>query len=92
MAAAPATTLFTETELVVLDALPKKLKLASNPTVHDALLATASLGGHLKNNGEPGWQSLGDGLIELLKAVAIYELFQRNADSVTQSFAATRDV
>jgi hypothetical protein len=30
------------------------------------LFAVAALGGHLKNNGEPGWQVLGRGMEHLL--------------------------
>ena len=40
--------------------LPKK------PTVQDALWCIAGLGGHIKNNGPPGWQILGRGFLELI--------------------------
>jgi len=41
-------------------------KLPSNPTARDALRAVATLGGHIKNNGEPGWQVLYAGFRDLL--------------------------
>ena len=34
--------------------------------MRDALLAVAKLGGHIRNNGEPGWLVLGRGYDELL--------------------------
>ena len=41
-------------------------QLQSGATVSDAMLAIAILGGHIKNNGPPGWQVLGRGLEDLL--------------------------
>jgi hypothetical protein len=41
-------------------------KIPPRPTAQDALLAVAALGGHLKNNGEPGWKILQRGLALLL--------------------------
>jgi|SRR5271166_3236892 len=61
---APATTVLTTTELDVLRRFHRK-PLAESPTARDALLAVAALGGHLKRNGEPGWQSLGAGYEKL---------------------------
>jgi len=45
-----------------------KLKRAPSTllTVAHALYAVARLGGHLKSNGPPGWQTLGRGYIDLL--------------------------
>jgi hypothetical protein len=42
------------------------VKLRAQPTLRDAMLAIAKLGGHIKNNGEPGWQVLGRGFEDLL--------------------------
>jgi hypothetical protein len=39
---------------------------STRPTAQDALYAVAQLGGHLKNNGWPGWQVLGLGYDSLL--------------------------
>lgn len=41
-------------------------KLSDDPTVQDVFLAIAALGGHLKNNGPPGWLILGRGYEQLL--------------------------
>jgi hypothetical protein len=61
----PAQEVLTPTQIEVLRVLgPRKLGLA--PTIHDALWAVAALGGHLKSNGEPGWQILHRGMIKLL--------------------------
>jgi hypothetical protein len=62
---AQATSALTPTQLDVLRAVSKK-PLPRNPTAHDALLAVARLGGHLKSNGDPGWLVLGRGLHDLL--------------------------
>jgi hypothetical protein len=35
-------------------------------SLREALLAVAALGGHIKNNGEPGWIVLGRGFETLL--------------------------
>jgi hypothetical protein len=63
----PATDALTNTQVAVLKAIAKK-PLPAEPTARDALLAVAALGGHLKNNGEPGWQVLGRGFRDLLLA------------------------
>jgi len=39
--------------------------LPAHATVDDALLAVAALGGHLKNNGPPGWLVLRRGFEKL---------------------------
>lgn len=61
----PATRCFSKRQLKVL-CLASSKELNETPTVKDALLAVARLGGHLKRNGEPGWQTLGRGYLELL--------------------------
>ena len=55
---APATSALTVTQVEVLVATSRK-KLPPQPTVREALMALAALGGHIKNNGEPGWLILG---------------------------------
>jgi hypothetical protein len=40
--------------------------LPKSPTVREGLAAVAAMGGHLKRNGEPGWQTLADGYHQLL--------------------------
>jgi DDE family transposase len=61
--APPATTVLTATQLKVLRA---RVNLSDQPSARDALLAVASLGGHLKSNGDPGWQVLARGYHDLL--------------------------
>jgi hypothetical protein len=34
-------------------------KLSAAPSIHELVWAIAAIGGHIKNNGEPGWQVLG---------------------------------
>ena len=55
---APATDILTSEEVVILRAMSKRVRLGPSPTVQDALYAIAGLGGHLKNNGPPGWQTI----------------------------------
>jgi Transposase DNA-binding/Transposase DDE domain len=62
---APATEALTPTLLKVLAANARE-KLSPNPTVREAMLAIAGLGGHIKNNGDPGWIVLGRGFEYLL--------------------------
>lgn len=33
--------------------------LTTQPAVRELVWAIAAMGGHLKNNGEPGWQNVG---------------------------------
>lgn len=44
----------------------KRTKLPEGATVREAMLAIAALGGHIKNNGDPGWIVLGRGYEDLL--------------------------
>lgn len=61
---------------------PVQLKYLENKfkqsikTAREALLATAKLGGHLKQNGEPGWQTLGKGYETLLAGEAFLEILK----------------
>lgn len=70
---APATDALSERQVRVLHAISgidderlPRVKLPPDPTARDALAAVAELGGHLKSNGDPGWQVLGRGLESLL--------------------------
>ena len=65
----PATKVLTPIQLRCLTGALRKLKrppLPEQPTVRDAMLGVAGLGGHIKNNGDPGWVVLGRGLDKLL--------------------------
>lgn len=61
----PATAVLTNTQIEVLRTLSSK-PLSAKPTAREALLEVARLGGHLKRNGEPGWQVLWKGLRDLM--------------------------
>lgn len=61
---APASSVLSATQLRLLQ---HRLKLRKPlKTAQEALFAVARLGGHLKSNGDPGWQSLGRGFEKLL--------------------------
>lgn len=61
----PASTVLSALEIRILRRLGRT-QLPRNPTVEDALLAVAALGGHLKRNGPPGWITLARGYERLL--------------------------
>ena len=71
---APASSVLDPDELRVLRKLSHDVKLGPRPTASDALLAIASLGGHIRQNGRPGWQVLFAGFKELLDRVEGYRL------------------
>jgi hypothetical protein len=62
---APASNALTGKQLEVLRAVAKQ-PLPSRPSARDAMLAVATLGGHIKSNGDPGWLVLGRGMHDLL--------------------------
>jgi len=65
----PASKLLSPVQLKVLRIRAKEMRnyrLPAQPTIREAMLAVAAVGGHLKHNGEPGWQTLGAGLEKLL--------------------------
>jgi Transposase DNA-binding/Transposase DDE domain len=78
---APATDVLTPTQVDVLRVLSARFKLPRNPSVRDALLAVAGLGGFLKRNGEPGWQTIGLGFEQLLQAELIWKAAKRSQRS-----------
>lgn len=61
----PAEHFFTPAQLACLRALSRGA-LPAAPSVQDALLACARLGGHLRRNGLPGWHTLSIGYSRLL--------------------------
>lgn len=62
----------TPTQVEVLRALGR-MKLPPEPTNSDVLLAVAALGGHIKYNGPPGWQTLHAGYVDLQKLTLGWE-------------------
>jgi hypothetical protein len=65
----PAIDALTPGQLEALRHLSRR-PLPSAPTVKDALWAIAGVGGHLKRNGEPGWQVLQRGMETFLQFAA----------------------
>lgn len=61
---APAETVLSRTQMTLLRSRGQKLPL-SGATVLDALYAVAGLGGHIRNNGAPGWLTLSRGMQDL---------------------------
>jgi hypothetical protein len=61
----PADRVLSPLKLTLLQRHPDT-KLGKAPTIRDAMLAIAALGGHIKNNGDPGWLVLGRGYEDLL--------------------------
>jgi hypothetical protein len=66
----PARTVMTDEQMELMKriALNKRygVRWPEKPTAKDALLAVARLGGHLRSNGDPGWQVLGRGYEDFL--------------------------
>jgi hypothetical protein len=62
-----ADAVLTPAQIAILQTIPRSRdRIGKHPTVRDALLAIAALGGHLARNGEPGWITLYRGYDELL--------------------------
>jgi hypothetical protein len=66
-ATTPAEAVLTPAQLAILQTVQRsRPRLGEQPTIKDALLAIAALGGHLLRNGDPGWLTLHRGYDELL--------------------------
>lgn len=65
---APASAVFTPVQLELLADNQRKIRRpwTAAPTSRDGLYATAALGGHIRNNGPPGWLVLSRGMDALL--------------------------
>ena len=70
---ADAKTVLEEDEVEVLRRI-SRTPLPQKPTVRQATLAIAALGGHLKHNGKPGWQTLARGYEKLAARVEGWRL------------------
>jgi hypothetical protein len=75
--------LFSPPQLRLLRALLEKRgrRLAEKPSVRDAMLGIAGLGGHIKNNGDPGWLVLGRGLRRFTEAEEVWNLMGNSDQS-----------
>ena len=60
-----ATVALTARQIAILRATPGGAILGTTPSIRDALLVVARLGGHLRQNGEPGWLVLTRGMQKL---------------------------
>lgn len=65
----PATEMFSPSQLAALRHLSHR-PLPQQPTIQDALWCIAGIGGHIKNNGQPGWEVLQRGMSEFLSFAA----------------------
>jgi hypothetical protein len=63
--ATPADRVLSPLKITLLQRHPDT-RLVPEPTIRQAMMAIAMLGGHIKNNGEPGWIVLGRGYEDLL--------------------------
>ena len=78
----PATEIFTPLHLTVLKHRSHR-PLPDNPTALQALWALAGIGGHIANNGWPGWQVLGRSFVKFCDAVSVWQA-ATNAAITTQ--------
>ena len=65
----PATLVLTELQIRALRGflqIKQKTRLPARLRIREAMLAVAKVGGHIANNGDPGWLVLGRGLDRLL--------------------------
>jgi len=76
---ASANRVLSNTQIEVLRAVSKK-ELPERPSVNEALLAIAALGGHIRNNGKPGWQVLWRGMEDLLKMEIAWVAAKKRCD------------
>lgn len=79
----PASYLLDAEMLLLLRALleERRYRFPLSPTVRDAMLGIAALGGHIKGNGDPGWLVLGRGFLRLIEAEAGWRLARRSDQS-----------
>ena len=74
----PATRIFTEVQLKILHKFAHRPPPKNKATIYDAMMAVASLGGHIKNNGMPGWMVLGRGYEKLLSYQQVWKTATSN--------------
>ncbi len=72
----PALHLFDEEQLHLLRVLleQRRHELPDKPSVRQAMLGIAALGGHIRNNGDPGWMVLGRGYQRFTDAEGLWRL------------------
>jgi hypothetical protein len=77
-----AVTVLTPEQILLLRVLLEKRRrrLVEQPTVRDVMLGIAALGGHIKNNGDPGWLVLGRGFRRFYEAEEVWSLMRETCD------------
>lgn len=75
----PAKHVLDDEQLLLLRTLleTRRFPLPSPATVRDVMLGIAALGGHIRNNGDPGWLVLGRGFTRFVEAEEIWRLARR---------------
>jgi len=73
---APIITVLTPIQITILKS-ESGIPLTKRSTAAEAYLAVARLGGHIENNGAPGWRVLGRGYHELLTLEVGYKIAKR---------------
>jgi IS4 transposase len=81
----PASDLVDRVQVDVLRALSPASKLPSNPSARDVMRAIADLGGHVRQNGEPGWLVLGRGYQTFAQAEMVWRAAAAHALRSDQS-------
>lgn len=81
---APATDVLTPLQLTVIRHRSHR-RLPENPTAAQALWALAGIGGHIANNGWPGWQVLGRAFVTLAEAIPIWEAAWKAATAAARA-------
>jgi hypothetical protein len=79
----PAAHLFEPDELLLLRALLEHRgnKVSSLTSTRDVMLGIARLGGHIRNNGDPGWLVLGRGYLRFAEAKVGWQLARKSDQS-----------
>lgn len=83
---AEASELFEPAAIRLLAALVPSAKLTRRASLGQVLRAIATYGGHLKNNGPPGWLTLHRGYRKLLHALEVQAALAAAATSENQGF------
>lgn len=81
----PASELVDDVQIQVLRFLAQNYKIPPCPTVRDVMLAIADVGGHIRQNGDPGWIVLGRGFEDFVKAEAAWRAALAQAPRSDQS-------
>jgi len=80
---APATDVLTPTQLQVLRRFSSR-KMPPEPSVQDAMLAVAVLGGYVSYARPPGWLVLARGMQDLLRYDAVWRAAKADGDALEQ--------